>query len=116
LIAWIFGGWPGILAITAASISLVVMFTALTKDKPVLLRLLAGFQVTMILFAATYTHFPNIVLMKNNANLSLLTHQGQFKTIESLGYALLIGSIFILPALFYLIYIFQKKSEADPVQ
>jgi len=111
---WIFGDAPGLVAIIAASLSLVVMFYALNQDKPILLRLLAGFQVTMILFAATYTHFPDIVLLKNGANLSLLTHQGQVKTIESLGYALLIGSLFILPALVYLIYSFQKKKDAYP--
>lgn len=112
LLDWIFGKLPGIVAIVAASISLVVMFWALNHNKPILLRLLAGFQVTMILFAATYTHFPDIVLLKNGVNLSLLTHQGQVKTIDSLGYALLIGSLFILPALFYLIYIFQQKKPA----
>ncbi|ACU03608.1 MULTISPECIES: cytochrome d ubiquinol oxidase subunit II [Pedobacter] len=111
LASWIFGDTPGLIAIIAASISLLVMFYALKKDKPILLRLLAGFQVTMILFAATYTHFPDIVLLKNGENLSLLTHQGQARTIASLGYALLIGSIFILPALVYLIYIFQKRQE-----
>lgn len=111
LATWIFGDVPGLVAIIAASISLFVMFYALQKNKPILLRLLAGFQVTMILFAATYTHFPDIVLLKNGANLSLLTHQGQVKTIDSLAYALLIGSLFILPALVYLIYIFQKRKE-----
>ncbi|WP_316793985.1 cytochrome d ubiquinol oxidase subunit II [Pedobacter frigoris] len=109
IVDWIFGDTPGLIAIIAASISLIFMWYALNKDQPLLLRLLAGFQVTMILFAATYTHFPDIVLLKDGANLSLLTHQGQAKTIASLGYALLIGSIFILPALGYLIYIFQQK-------
>lgn len=113
LMDWIFGGYPGMLAIGLASLSLLLMFYMLQKEKPVLLRLLAGFQITMILFAATYTHFPNIVLLKNEATLSLLAHQGQAKTIDSLGYALLIGSIFILPALFYLIYIFQKKENTS---
>ncbi|SHG13474.1 cytochrome d ubiquinol oxidase subunit II [Pedobacter caeni] len=111
LFNWIFGDTPGLIAIIAASISLVVMFFILERDKPIMLRLLAGFQVSMILFAATYSHFPDIVLLKNGTNLSLLTHQGQIKTIESLAYALLIGSIFILPALFYLIYIFQKRKD-----
>jgi cytochrome d ubiquinol oxidase subunit II len=112
ILTWIFGDTPGLVAIIAATLSLLVMFWALNKDKPILLRLLAGFQVTMILFAATYNHFPDIVLIKNGENLSLMTHQGQVKTIDSLGYALLIGSIFILPALFYLIYIFQQKKSA----
>ena len=113
LLNWIFGALPGIIAISAATMSLVIMFWALNKNRPILLRLLAGFQITMILFAATYRHFPDIVLITNGDNLSLLTHQGQAKTIESLGYALLIGSVFILPALFYLIYIFQKKQSPN---
>lgn len=111
LFTWIFGDTPGVIAIIAASISLGLMFFTLEQNKPILLRLLAGFQVSMILFAATYSHFPDIVLLKNGENLSLLTHQGQAKTIDSLAYALLFGSIFILPALCYLIYIFQKKTE-----
>ncbi|RZK72187.1 MAG: cytochrome d ubiquinol oxidase subunit II, partial [Pedobacter sp.] len=113
LLNWIFGALPGIIAISAATMSLVIMFWALNKNRPILLRLLAGFQITMILFAATYRHFPDIVLITNGDNLSLLTHQGQAKTIDSLGYALLIGSVFILPALFYLIYIFQKKQSPN---
>lgn len=113
LFSWIFGDTPGLIAIIAASISLVIMFFILERDQPIMLRLLAGFQVSMILFAATYSHFPDIVLLKNGTNLSLLTHQGQTKTIDSLAYALLIGSIFILPALFYLIYIFTKRKDAS---
>ncbi len=112
LTTWILGDTPGLIAITAASLSLIAMFYALNHNKPILLRLLAGFQVSMILFAATYSHFPDIVLLKNGDNLSLLAHQGQAKTILSLGYALLIGSLFILPALVYLIYIFQKRKDA----
>ncbi len=111
VLSWIFGDWPGIAAIIAASISLGVMFFVLGRNQPIFLRLLAGFQVTMILFAATYTHFPKIVLLKNGTDLSLLMHQGQAKTIDTLGYALLIGSLFILPALVYLIYIFQRKKD-----
>lgn len=113
---WIFGYVPGRAAIIAASISLIIMFYALRQDRPVLLRILAGFQVTMILFAATYTHFPDIVLLKNGSNLSLLAHQGQAGAIASLGYALLIGAVFILPALVSLIYIFQVRKHEQPVR
>jgi len=109
VLRWIFSDVPGVIAIISASISLVIMFYMLPKNKPNVLRILAGFQVTMILFAATFSHFPDIVLLKGGPNLSLLTHQGEYKAIESLAYALLIGSIFILPALIYLIYSFQRK-------
>lgn len=111
LLSWIFSAVPGIIAIILATISLVIMFWFLNKNKPVMLRILAGFQVSMILFAATYSHFPDIVLLKGGQNLSLLGEQGEQKTMEALGYALLIGSVFILPALGYLIYSFQKKTD-----
>jgi cytochrome d ubiquinol oxidase subunit II len=111
LLTWILSDIPGIIAIILATISLVIMFWFLNKNKPVMLRILAGFQVTMILFAATYSHFPDIVLLKGGQNLSLLGDQGEQKIMEALAYALLIGSVFILPALGYLIYSFQKKTD-----
>ena len=115
LLNWIFSDVPGVIALIVATISLVITFVLLNRNKPIMLRLLAGFQVTMILFAATYSHFPAIILLKGGDNLSLLTHQGQFKTIETLAYALLIGSIFIIPALVYLIYSFQQKKGSTEV-
>jgi cytochrome d ubiquinol oxidase subunit II len=56
-----------------------------------------------------FKHFPNIVILKDGGYLSLTEHAGHEKTIGALGWALLLGSILILPALFYLIYSFQKK-------
>ncbi|MGX5816671.1 cytochrome d ubiquinol oxidase subunit II [Chitinophaga lutea] len=109
LVKWIFGDQWGILAISLASLSLPFLWYGLQHGKTILIRLAAGFEVTMILFAATYQHFPNIILLKGGGYLSLLEHQGQDKTIEALAWALLIGSVFILPALFYLMYSFEKK-------
>lgn len=111
LTEWVFGSLPGILGFSAAMLSLVFLWYYLRAGKPVIVRLLAGFQVTMILLITTYRHFPDIVLLKNGDTLSLLAHQGQAKTIESLGTALLVGSVFILPALFYLLYSFQKDES-----
>ena len=114
LLSWIFGHPIGVVAIVSASISLLLMLSRLQTGSKALFRLLAGFQVSMILFAATYSHFPNILLFKDGEALSLLLHQGQAKTIDMLGYALLIGSLFILPALVYLIYVFQEKKSERP--
>lgn len=113
LIRWTFGNPLGLAAIIAATLSLVLLWYLLNKGKTKILRILAGFQVTMILFAATVDHFPNIVVLKNGEYLSLLEHSGHEKAISVLALALLLGSIFILPALFYLIYSFQKKSSAS---
>ncbi|MCE7063992.1 cytochrome d ubiquinol oxidase subunit II [Dyadobacter sp. CY326] len=116
LLEWVFGNWVGRIAIISATLSLVWMWSLLYQGKLALLRPLAGFQVTMILLTTTYKHFPNIVILKGGGYLSLLEHRGQEKTMEALGLALLIGSVFILPALFYLIYSFQKKPLGYPAE
>jgi len=108
LATWIFGNPVGLIAVVAASLSLVLLWYLLYQKKTRVLRILAGFQVTMILITITYRHYPNIILLKHGATLSLMDAAGD-KTISALGWALLLGSIFILPALFYLIYSFQTK-------
>ena len=109
LMDWVFGNIVGIIAISAATLSLVLLWYLLYKGKSNIIRVLAGFQVTMILLTTTYRHYPNIVILKDGGYLSLIEHSGHEKTIHALALALLIGSVFILPALFYLIYSFQKK-------
>lgn len=108
---WIFGNITGILVVGLATLSLIALWYLIYLGKTIIIRILAGFQVTMILLAVTFNHFPNIVILKNGGYLSLLEHQGYHKTMDSLGWALLLGSIFILPTLFYLIYSFQKKAK-----
>ncbi len=76
------------------------------------MRLLAGFQVTMILLIVTVKHYPNIVILKGGSTLSLQHNAAIDKTIFALGMALLLGSLFILPALGYLLYSFNKNEEA----
>lgn len=111
LTEWIFGNVISIVAISSAAISLVWLWWLLYKNNTRFIRILAGFQVTMILLSTTYVHYPNIVILADGDYLSLLEHMGHAKTIETLGWALLLGSVFILPALFYLMYSFQKKNQ-----
>jgi len=111
LVEWVFGNPVGITAVSAATISLIILWYLIYKGRSKRLRLLAGFQITMILLTTTYKHYPNIVVLKNGGYLSLIDNKGTDKTIEALALALLIGSIFILPALFYLIYSFQKRGS-----
>jgi cytochrome d ubiquinol oxidase subunit II len=109
---WLFGNAVGISAILVAVISLIVQWYLISKGKIIIIRVLAGFQIAMILLATTFYHYPRIILMKGGGYLSLLEHRGDDKAIQALGLALLIGSLFILPALVYLIYSFQKKKPA----
>ena len=107
---WLFGNAVSLVAVVSALASLVLLWYLLFKGKTKILRVLAGFQVTMILLAGTYPHFPRIVLMQGGEYLSLTENYGDEKTIQALAWALMLGSIFILPALFYLIYSFKKPA------
>ncbi|RZJ36830.1 MAG: cytochrome d ubiquinol oxidase subunit II, partial [Chryseobacterium sp.] len=102
LLKWIFSKALGIIAITLATVSLLFTNDAIKKKKFLLVRILGGFQIIMILVAATYQHNPDIILFANGTSLSLFDESAAPKTIAALGWALLLGSIFILPFLFYL--------------
>jgi cytochrome d ubiquinol oxidase subunit II len=108
---WIFGNVVGTAAVVLATVSLGLLAYAVGRGWTVLPRLLAGFQVTMILLAIGYWHFPDFIVVQNGVNLSLLNSQAPLATINALGWALLLGSIFILPALYYLYYSFQHEAE-----
>lgn len=106
---WIFGTTIGLIAVIAATISLVVLWVLIYSGNTIIIRLLAGFQVTMILLALGYAHFPDFIVVTNGINLTLMDHRAAIQTIHALGWALLIGTIFIIPALFYLYYKFKHK-------
>lgn len=108
LIMWVFSKPLGIIATVFATICLFLILRAMNRRKLLPVRALAGFQVIMILVAATYQHNPNIILFGNGQHLSLLEHVAAPKTISALGWALMLGSVFILPFLFYLMASFSK--------
>ncbi len=111
LVDWIVGDVWGKAAVLLATASLFALLGALRQRNVLWMRLLAGFQVVMILFAATYRHYPDLILLKDGSALSLTDHHGGMASIEALGWALVLGSIFILPALFYLMYAFRKSPQ-----
>jgi cytochrome d ubiquinol oxidase subunit II len=108
---WIFGNPVGSTAVGLATISLGLLAYLLNRGQTMLPRILAGFQITMILLAISYQHFPNFIVLKDAPNLSLLKDQAPAATMNALGWALLLGSVFILPALYYLYYNFQHEAE-----
>lgn len=110
LFTWIFGQPIGQISVALATLSILVLFWAFATEESIMMRVCAAFQTFMILVAATYNHFPDLILLANGEALSLIDHQGSDKTIEALAWALLLGSIFILPFLFYLMYSFHRKT------
>jgi cytochrome d ubiquinol oxidase subunit II len=107
----IFGNAVSLTAVIAASVSLIASWILINKGKRKIIRIGAGFQVTMILLAVGYMHYPYLVMIKGGENLSLFAYHAPPKTIEDLAIGLLTGSILILPSLFYLYYSFQKKDR-----
>lgn len=108
---WIFGNPISLTAVILASISLVLLWITINKGKRFIARLFAAFQVSMILLSVGYRHYPNFVMIKGGPNLSLLTDHATEKTIDTLGMALLLGSLLILPSLFYLYYSFKDRDS-----
>jgi len=108
---WIFGNTISLIAVIAAFVSLIVLWITISKGRRMIARIFAAFQVTMILLSVGYRHFPNFIILKGGQNMSLLADHASAKTIDDLGIALLIGSLFILPALFYLYYSFKERSR-----
>lgn len=111
LVDWVLKNPVGLVAIVLASLSLILLWYLLIKGKTKILRLLAGFQVTMILVAISFAHFPNFIRLKNGDAISLYETIAPIKTVNTLGWALLLGSVLILPFLGYLFYKFQQKEE-----
>jgi len=109
LLQWIFGNPIGLIAVMTATVSLGLLWYLIGKGKSFIIRPLAAFQVTMILLAIGYAHYPDFIIVKNGANLSLFDHLAPPKTLMALGWALLLGSVVILPALYYLYASFNKS-------
>ena len=113
LALWIFGNAISLTAVILASISLVLLWVTINKGKRLIARAFASFQVSMILLSVGYRHYPNFMMIKGGHNLSVLTNHAPEKAIYTLGMALLIGSLFILPSLFYLYYSFKDRNRSD---
>ncbi|MBK0378718.1 cytochrome d ubiquinol oxidase subunit II [Mucilaginibacter sp. SD-g] len=113
LFNWLFGNFISVATTVTGLLSLILLWIAIYRNNIKRMRFYAGFMTMMLLIAVTYSHYPNIILLKNGAHLSLFGTKGPDKTINSLGIALLAGSLFIVPSLVYLIYSTPKKTDRE---
>lgn len=72
LLSWIFSKPLGVMAVSFATICLLLILRAMHKQKLLPVRALAGFQIIMILVAATYQHNPNIILFWQRKSFILI--------------------------------------------
>ncbi|MBN3583167.1 cytochrome d ubiquinol oxidase subunit II [Algoriphagus aestuarii] len=96
-----------------ATLALVFLWFQIEKGNRKLSRALSGFVVSAILIAFGYHYFPDIIITQSGENLSVFNSSATGKPIETLAWALLIGSLFILPSLFYLLFSFQRSKVVE---
>ena len=112
---WVFGSRVSIAAVVVSFLAWILTWYQITENNVKLTRLWAGIMVLGLLIAITYGHFPDVVLLKGGSSMSLLSGQAPEATVNALGSALLIGGLFIVPSLFYLIYSFGQKNKSISV-
>lgn len=91
-------------AITAVVISgllMILLRRFISRKERIKTRLLAAFQVVLVLFAAFIAHFPNFIITKSQ-ELNLLEGVAPDSVINVIGGALILGGVIILPGVFHL--------------
>jgi cytochrome bd ubiquinol oxidase subunit II len=111
LISQFTGSTFALLCMVLATVSLPFMWYFLKKEKVILSRMAAGYQVCMIMFAWFAVQFPVIIKTTGGNDLTFYNTAAPDSTLNALGWALLIGSVFILPALYFLLRTFKRERE-----
>lgn len=96
-----------------ATLSLPMLWFTLRRKQVIVPRLIAGFQVLLILTAWLWLQYPAILNIQNAPDLTLYNTAAPEATIQVLGWALIVGSMLILPALFYLLKSFKFNTSTD---
>ncbi|RNL94475.1 cytochrome d ubiquinol oxidase subunit II [Sinomicrobium pectinilyticum] len=89
-----------ILVIIAASL-LVPIWIYLAKGKKVVIRVMVAIQVFLMLGAWAQSNFPSLIITTEGP-VSIYENMAGEAVINSIAYALLAGSVLILPGLFHL--------------
>lgn len=103
-----------IAAIVLTTLSLPVLWFSLNKEKWILARLTAGSQILFVMLAWYTINYPVVMNLGNNEYVTLTGNPAPPSTITMLALALLIGSVFILPFLYYLLRVFKFRQVKIP--
>jgi cytochrome d ubiquinol oxidase subunit II len=98
-------------ALVLATLSLPLLWRALVRKWVIGSRLLAGFQTLLVLGAWFWVEYPVALRYANGETLSLLGAAAPQATQTQLAIALLVGSLLILPSLYYLLRTFKKPLQ-----
>ncbi|AHM61987.1 cytochrome bd ubiquinol oxidase subunit II [Flammeovirgaceae bacterium 311] len=96
-----------IAALVLATLSLPLLWVSLVRKQVIASRLLAGFQTLLVLGAWFWIEYPVALRYADGKALTLFDAAAPAATQQQLAIALLVGSLLILPALFYLLRTFK---------
>lgn len=99
-------------SIILATIALPFLWINLDRQKQNLLRILAGFQTTMIVTGWFAIQFPVLVKLKDGGDITFYNASAPEQTQFYLFIALVVGVLIVFPSMFYLYKTF--KFEKSP--
>ncbi|MDX1762377.1 MAG: cytochrome d ubiquinol oxidase subunit II [Christiangramia sp.] len=100
-------------AVALSTVLLIPLWRAIKEEHCLLTRFYAGVQILLVLFAAVYTHFPNLIITQTG-EVSMLEGIAPDSVIEVLGISLMVGGGIILPGLFHLMKSFNMIKIQAP--
>lgn len=106
-----FSNYFSITLILIASIVLILLWEKLKKGKIWSTRFLSGIILFSILGAFYLVYFPNLIIIKDANNITFYNSKAPDITFKYLGWALILGSLFIFPSLIYLMRIFKIEKR-----
>ncbi len=90
-----------------ATLLFVALWTLINRRRVYLTRVVAAGQVTLILTGWLLLYAPNALVARQRV-FSFYAEAAPAATLRQLVIALLVGSVFIFPSLFYLLRVFKK--------
>ena len=99
-----------LICLVSATLFFAVLWSVAKSKRTYLLRVLAAGQISFILFGWYSIYAPNALLDKAGS-LTFFEAAAPDATLKQLTIALVIGSAFIFPSLFYLLKVFKWKAE-----
>uniref|UniRef100_UPI00321688D4 cytochrome d ubiquinol oxidase subunit II n=1 Tax=uncultured Draconibacterium sp. TaxID=1573823 RepID=UPI00321688D4 len=102
-----------IISVVLATLALPVLWILLNRNKGNLLRLVAGFQTTMIVTGWFAIQYPVLVKIKDDVDITVQSSSAPHQTQSYLFIALVVGVLIILPSMAFLYKTFKFGNETD---
>lgn len=101
--------WYAIAGVILATLALPIFWWAVRQSRYALIRLVAGFQILVVLVAWLGVQYPLLVNLREGEDLSVYNTVAPQITVNVIGVVLIVGVLVIFPLLGYLLYTFKRQ-------